>query len=552
MDIRITFVLLTLVYWVHGTRPKNICTQSTPCECKNDGLLASETEVDCQLRKLNGVPTFEGIGKARKINLSRNKLTKLEANTFAGITAPQIDLSGNMLSTMDELAFAGLESSLEILSLKSNKFSAIPTQSLTRLGKLKELNFDNNPGLVAINASDFEGLSQLKTLSLKKCSIAHLHERSFVGLDNLQELVLYHNDLKEISSTLFLPLTSLRELDLGFNLDLDHMPARAFHHITSLSLSMNNFSSEDSFHPETFADVGESLELLKLDHCRMKAVPSRALKQLTSLKRLNLNGNRIHRIEAEDLSGLSSLEHLALDDNRLLHLAPDGLSKVAGTLQYLSMRDMNLKVIPLEPLQDLVALEWLDVSENSFGSLGPGALEGLCATRFEITHSHLLRISKDAFRNTPNNLRLNLKGNVINSMEFLQQPCKFEEAEVDAICDCALYQLLKTRKIQLNGKCRLPRDLEGITVNSQAYKLVSRERCEKNSTNFRSDQTSICPPFDPSETGKLSPARCLSVSRDDAGESGLKSNVNLVSASASLTSYLCMAGLLIYGNLYLI
>ncbi|XP_064598524.1 insulin-like growth factor-binding protein complex acid labile subunit [Liolophura sinensis] len=552
MDLRITFVLLTLVYSVRGTRPSNICPQSTPCVCKNDGLLASETEVDCQLRKLNGVPTFEGIGKARKINLSRNKLTKLDANTFAGITTPQIDLSGNMISTTDELAFAGLENSLETLILKSNKFSTIPTQSLKRLGKLKVLNFDNNPGLVAINGSDFQGLSQLETLSLKKCSIACLHEGSFVGLDNLRELVLYNNDLKEISSTLFLPLTSLQELDLGFNLDLDHMPARAFRHITSLSLSMNNFSSDDSFDPAAFADVSDSLELLKLDHCRMKAVPSRALKQLTSLKQLNLNGNQIRRIEAEDLSGLSSLEHLTLDDNRHLHLALHGLSKVAGTLKYLSMRDMNLKAIPLEPLQDLLALEWLDVSENSFESLGPGALEGICATRFEITHSHLQRISKEAFRNTPNNLRLNLKGNVIDSMEFLEQPCKFEEADVDAICDCALYKLLKTRKIQLKGKCRLPRDLEGITVDSKAYKLISRERCERNSTNFWSDHTPNCPLFDPSETGELSPARCSTVSRDDAGETGLNSSVNVALASTSLTGFLNMFGFVIYRNLCLI
>ena len=241
-------------------------TNCFPCECSNHEL------VDCygdattlewtasSWNRIDSLPdvlklpnsgikgikpgTFESMDWLERLDLSRNKITKIEAATFRGLgRLRELNLDEGL--AMNEVAagtFLGLRN-LEDLRMSNNDVSILRVGAFVDLGRLQELDLSSNrieniePGafaglrsleslkmksdrnaLAVLRNGTFEGLGALGgTLDLSHSGIQSIEPGAFVGLHNLEILTLAFNDLTILQANTFLGLENLKELHLNNN-----------------------------------------------------------------------------------------------------------------------------------------------------------------------------------------------------------------------------------------------------------------------------------------------------------------------------------------------
>lgn len=249
------------------------CNRDT-IRCPNDGFLTMFPKrhigkaytdnmiIDISRNGLEMVPDdrFAGLN-VLKIDLSRNSIFKLSADTFRDIIKlRQLDLSSNKLRYLNSNTFIPIESSLEELVLKENYLNQMETIRLNKLikklVKLKKLDLDANrliyvPNLFDTNlarlslADNFvESLvdseayinllpTSLIELNLKNNRLKQLNDNSFQNLINLKYLNLDSNEISAITEDFFVNLKSLLVLNLRQN-SLKHIPSRIFFTLENL------------------------------------------------------------------------------------------------------------------------------------------------------------------------------------------------------------------------------------------------------------------------------------------------------------------------------
>ena len=112
-------------------------------------------------------------GEARKVDISSNAITELEANTFSNLSVcSYLRLSFNKISVINRGAFSGLES-------------------------LGELHLDAN-SMTDIKVDTFAGVESLYRLELGDNDISSIEAGAFGMISGLRELKLYGNDLTSI------------------------------------------------------------------------------------------------------------------------------------------------------------------------------------------------------------------------------------------------------------------------------------------------------------------------------------------------------------------
>jgi Leucine-rich repeat (LRR) protein len=323
---------------------------------KNIGILNRTILKSCV--KLNSPDFMDLIGKNifeidphtfdnsnfTRLSLSENKLKKIEANTFGGLSKSLIFLSlrKNYIETIDKMSFAHL-SSLTTLNLQQNNLTSIDAQLFKGLQNLTDLNIGYNQ-IHSIDPQIFSGLNKLETLeldeichkckestgwsfqikpdffhniskSLKKLYLGNLFNGNISsvllhGMSNLQHLKISYNNLKEIDPNLFRDLENLIKLDLYQNEvhtikndtfgSLKRLEELDFHHnqlgpaldentfdnllnLRSLKLHNNNLESI----PKSLYEKGTSLNVKDLD-LRYNPISNDTLQEIQS-KRTSLN-----------------------------------------------------------------------------------------------------------------------------------------------------------------------------------------------------------------------------------------------------------------------
>ena len=301
--------------------------------------------------KLTELPDdpFEGLSNLEWLHLAGNDLTDLPDGTFDGLTnLEELDLEHNPLNRASAVWFEDL-SSLEVLEITLNDLSDPPDNVFANLSSLKELwlvsgtlFFDGVPE-TELSADWFEDLSHLEELhvygylstlpdgvfanltSLKELDLGfnRFTEPSadwFKGLSNLERLRLTHNDLSELSVGWAEHLTKLKDLDLAINA-FSHLSADWFQGLDKLErLNLRNQGS---------VDLGSHPPKPRRTHLRQ--LPDRVFVNLPNLRELNLVDNSLSTLPANVFEGLSNLEYLGLDGNSLDSLPPDvfeGLTKL--------------------------------------------------------------------------------------------------------------------------------------------------------------------------------------------------------------------------------
>ncbi|XP_012232224.2 vasorin [Linepithema humile] len=171
------------------------------------------------------------------LDLSMNKITKVNDNAFAGTKLVTLKLSDNEI-TLAPGAFRGLESTLKNLNLKGTRQKKVP-EALRGLRTLAFLDLSQNsirelPGTSGTKA--FDGLDSLTGLNLERNLIQNIGPDAFHGIKNtLSSLSLLNNLIPDFPTAAINSVHDLRVLDIGFNL-ITELPINAFQGNPSITL----------------------------------------------------------------------------------------------------------------------------------------------------------------------------------------------------------------------------------------------------------------------------------------------------------------------------
>uniref|UniRef100_A0AC34R118 Uncharacterized protein n=1 Tax=Panagrolaimus sp. JU765 TaxID=591449 RepID=A0AC34R118_9BILA len=157
---------------------------------------------------------FMNVPQLNRLSLRNNLITKIEQGalqTFKEIEV--VDLGYNNILKIP--SFKDM-AKLKQVNLTSNRIRRIETMTFSSNPALQAVNIENNEiSLIARNS--FDGLDQLTLLLLGNNSLSSIERGTFDGMRNLQQLSLHHNQITEITNESFPSLTKMTVLDLSNN-----------------------------------------------------------------------------------------------------------------------------------------------------------------------------------------------------------------------------------------------------------------------------------------------------------------------------------------------
>ncbi|CAL7949251.1 unnamed protein product [Xylocopa violacea] len=219
---------------------------------------------DNELTEIPSV-TLKALKNLTVLDLSMNKITRVNDNTFIGLKLITLKLSDNEV-TLAPAAFRGLEKSLKNLNLKGTRQKKVP-EALRGLKTLAFLDLSQNsirelPGPAGAKA--FEGLESLTGLNLERNLIQNIGPDAFYGIKNtLSSLSLLNNLIPDFPTAAINTVQDLKVLDIGFNL-ITELPVNAFQKNPSITLLAIDGNPLSTVPEEALARLNGTLRGLSL------------------------------------------------------------------------------------------------------------------------------------------------------------------------------------------------------------------------------------------------------------------------------------------------
>ena len=293
-------------------------------------------------------------------------------DNLAGIIS--LDLRNQGLIALQAKDFEGL-SDLRFLLLSSNQLTSLPAGLFEGLSSLERLALHNNR-LTALPGGLFEGRFNLWRLDLSFNQLAELPAGLVAGLSNLEGLSLGFNRLSELPEGSFDDLSNLQTLDLRAN-RLSELPQGLFDGLSKLEYLGVTTNALTEL-PEGLFDDLSNLKNLELGNNQFTDLPEGIFAGLSNLEHLELGANELTSLPADVFSGLSALRVLKLDRNRLRDLS-EGQFAGLSNLEWLHLETNQLSDLPADVFSGLLALGNLWLDRNQLTSLPDGIFSGLTA-----------------------------------------------------------------------------------------------------------------------------------------------------------------------------
>ena len=304
------------------------CCEEVECRCT---YMSDEVWVNCDERHLVNVPSTCP-SNLTLLTLIGNNITSLQEQDFTSYPlVTQLGLSDNQISEIDPTTFTNVRN-LTSLSLASNHLTADVLNSgvFDGLTQLKHLTLSDNM-LQTISVSSFKDLTSLTNLELDKNQIESLSKESLEGLAELRELSLKSNYFRAIPTDAFTntPLLSVLIMSLNSMVSLE---ARAFVPIQQLGFLDLGHSEIKDIDNQTFYGLN-NLTTLLLNHNQLTSVPGEAMKSLVDLNHLDLSGNPISgELTSTSFPALPALTQLDMVSTLISYIQESSL----GVMQILT------------------------------------------------------------------------------------------------------------------------------------------------------------------------------------------------------------------------
>lgn len=149
---------------------------------------------------------FVDLPSVQKIFLTGNKITTIHDRAFVHLTnLKELEIDKNKLFSLNSETFSGL-SNLIRLDLSSNSLEVIGDNTFIHLVNLRSLNLDGNQ-IQMLDEKAFHGLGKLHSLSLAHNKLMNIDNvRTFEGLENLKTLSLKENLIQKIKADVMTPI----------------------------------------------------------------------------------------------------------------------------------------------------------------------------------------------------------------------------------------------------------------------------------------------------------------------------------------------------------
>ena len=183
------------------------------------------------------------------LKMSCGLLPYIKEQWFRGMKLlKELILNGNCLESLDFCRFNCL-SHLEKLDLSDSQIEKLDEGFFMKLKKLKSLNLSNNP-ILKLGSNKFLGLKNLETLFLDKINweFIRIEKDAFNGLTNLKKLSLEENFLEYIDPEAFSHTPKLKVLSLNDN-RLESIDPKVFSYtpkLTELNICNNEMRIEEN------------------------------------------------------------------------------------------------------------------------------------------------------------------------------------------------------------------------------------------------------------------------------------------------------------------
>ena len=237
--------------------------------------------------------------------------------------------------------------------------TAAELETIGRIVGRSTMFINHDHTLTTLKAGDFDGLTNLGYLNLRKNNLSSLPAGTFDGLTWLDWLILFDNSLSSLPAGIFDKLTRLDTLYLGRN-SLSSLPAGIFDKLTRLEyldLSNNNLSTLP-------AGIFDNLTLLHRVDLRGTSLPLTYFDEPTQLRWLGYSGP----LSSGVFDKFTRLERLFMDNSSLSSL-PAGVFNKLIRLEYLDLSNNNLSSLPAGVFNKLTRLKWLNLSNNNLTCL---------------------------------------------------------------------------------------------------------------------------------------------------------------------------------------
>jgi len=330
---------------------------------------------------------FANLGHLLSLDLSRNQLTSawINSGTFSGlIRLVQLNLSYNKISKLDPTFFRDLYT-LQILNLQHNQIETIPAETFAPMNNLHTLLLSYNK-ISYLDAYSLNGLYVLSLLSLDNNLVESVHPEAFRNCSSLQDLNLNGNALTSVPLALQ-DMRLLRTVDLGEN-------------------AISNLS-DPGFKGMT------NLYGLRLIGNQITNITKSVFDDLPSLQILNLARNRIKTVEQGAFVANSDLQAIRLDANFLTDIS--GLLVDISSLLWLNISDNQIEWFDYAMLPP--GVQWLDLHKNYIKELG-NHYELESELRIQTLDASFNKLTRVTAISIPNSVELLfLNDNLINTVE---------------------------------------------------------------------------------------------------------------------------------------
>lgn len=420
------------------------------------------TTIDCQGHNLGTIPPFKAGGSFRVLKLGNNSLKSIPDNAFATLNVSEIDLSNNEISLIGFNAFAGVSSSLTILSLAHNNLAELPN-AVGGLNKLQSLDVTWNPipgfkpgshhhhgtdgltdavmrqigdsittfkfGAPTMNSwpGSLDHLSQLKELTIAGINLPYWPAQGFHGFEHtLEKLTIEYASLDAVPLGISM-LTRLKSLHLD-HLNVDHPDG-----------SPSRFG-DDSMISAPFQSLAQTLEQLSLDYDGLTTFPE-GIQDLRKLRTLSLDGNDLQFVSDEAIKLLKNANVSSLSlRNCNLKRVPGAISDLTNLVE-LDLSENKIRSIESTDLQNLFNLQVLRLNINPLKYVSDNSLCGLNKLQqFYLVNTSLTEISR-SFKNLRQLKNLYLSKSNID--------CTCDMTWVEAWSKCQPDE----KKVEIEGQC---------------------------------------------------------------------------------------------------
>lgn len=355
---------------------------------------------------------FNKLSQLLALDLSNNHLTSswINSDTFTGlIRMVVLNLSHNRLTKLEPKMFRDLYT-LQILNLGNNMLETLPADVFAPMNNLHTLVMSYNR-VKYLDAYSLNGLYVLSLLSLDYNALANIHPAAFRNCSSLEDINLNDNVLTSVPEALQ-GMHMLKTADLGENLisSLDQSDFKGLTNLYGLRLIGNQL---ENLTKNTFTEL-PSLKILSLARNKLKNIEIGTFDPVPKLQAVRLDSNLL-----EEIYGLfthaPSLMWLNISSNLLTHF---DYALLSPSVKWLEVNSNKIETLDNSYGPDVeLSLQSVDMSFNRLREISSKSVPKNVELLF-LNNNMIEFVASHTFMNAKNLTRVDLFANQIPDMEL--------------------------------------------------------------------------------------------------------------------------------------